>query len=60
MAGVALLYWVGGVRVIAGTLEIGVLLAFMIYAQRFFRPIQDLSEKFNILQAAMAASERIF
>ena len=52
--------WVGGVRVIAGTLEIGVLVAFMMYAQRFFRPIQDLSEKFNILQSAMAASERIF
>lgn len=60
MAGVALLYWVGGVGVIAGTIGIGVLLAFMQYAQRFFRPIQDLSEKFNILQSAMAASERIF
>jgi ATP-binding cassette, subfamily B, multidrug efflux pump len=60
MGGVALLYWVGGVRVIAGAIEIGVLLAFMQYAQRFFRPIQDLSEKFNILQSAMAASERIF
>ena len=60
MLGVALLYWIGGIRVINGTLEIGVLIAFMIYAQRFFRPIQDLSEKFNILQSAMAASERIF
>jgi ATP-binding cassette subfamily B protein len=60
MSGVALLYWVGGLRTIAGTIEIGVLLAFMQYAQRFFRPIQDLSEKFNILQTAMAASERIF
>jgi ATP-binding cassette subfamily B multidrug efflux pump len=60
MAGLALLYWVGGLRAIAGTIEIGVLLAFMLYAQRFFRPIQDLSEKFNILQTAMAASERIF
>jgi ATP-binding cassette subfamily B protein len=60
MAGVALLYWIGGVSVIAGTIGIGVLLAFMQYAQRFFRPIQDLSEKFNILQSAMAASERIF
>ena len=39
---------------------IGVLISFIQYAQRFFRPIQDLSEKFNILQAAMAASERIF
>jgi ATP-binding cassette, subfamily B, multidrug efflux pump len=60
MAGLALLYWVGGLKAIAGTIEIGVLLAFMLYAQRFFRPIQDLSEKFNILQTAMAASERIF
>ena len=60
MSGVALLYWVGGIRVIAGTFTIGVLMSFIWYAQRFFRPIQDLSEKFNILQAAMAASERIF
>jgi ATP-binding cassette, subfamily B, multidrug efflux pump len=60
MAGVALLYWIGGVRAIGGTISIGLLIAFMMYAQRFYRPIQDLSEKFNILQAAMAASERIF
>jgi ATP-binding cassette, subfamily B, multidrug efflux pump len=60
MGGIALVYWVGGVRAIAGTLGIGVLVSFIQYAQRFFRPIQDLSEKFNILQAAMAASERIF
>jgi ATP-binding cassette, subfamily B, multidrug efflux pump len=60
MGGIALLFWVGGTRVIAGTIEVGVLISFMIYAQSFFRPIQDLSEKFNILQAAMAASERIF
>ncbi|HEX5426225.1 MAG TPA: ABC transporter ATP-binding protein [Candidatus Acidoferrales bacterium] len=58
--GIALIYWAGGGRVIGGTLEIGVLISFMMYAQRFFRPIQDLSEKFNILQTAMAASERIF
>ncbi|HVB86026.1 MAG TPA: ABC transporter ATP-binding protein [Candidatus Dormibacteraeota bacterium] len=60
MGGVALLYWVGGVGVIHKTIDIGVLFAFMIYAQRFYRPIQDLSDKFNILQTAMAASERIF
>jgi ATP-binding cassette subfamily B protein len=60
MGGIALLFWIGGVRVVAGTIEVGVLIAFMQYAQRFFRPIQDLSEKFNILQTAMAASERIF
>jgi ATP-binding cassette, subfamily B, multidrug efflux pump len=58
--GIALIYWTGGLRIISGTLTIGVLIAFMMYAQRFFRPIQDLSEKFNILQSAMAASERIF
>jgi len=58
--GLALLCWLGGVRVIAGALDIGLLMAFMMYAQRFFRPIQDLSEKFNILQTAMAAAERIF
>jgi ATP-binding cassette subfamily B multidrug efflux pump len=60
MGGIALLYWVGGLRVIAGTVSIGRLMSFMIYAQKFFRPIQDLSEKFNILQTAIAASERIF
>jgi ATP-binding cassette, subfamily B, multidrug efflux pump len=56
----ALIYWSGGNRVFGGTLSLGVLAAFTMYATRFFRPIQDLSEKFNILQAAMAASERIF
>ena len=60
MGGIALVYWVGGARAIVGTREIGILVSFVQYAQRFFRPIQDLSEKFNILQAAMAASERIF
>ena len=43
-----------------GFVTLGVLVAFMQYAQRFFRPIQDLSEKYNILQSAMASSERIF
>src|ERR1017187_855056 len=43
-----------------GTVTVGVLIGFIQYAQRFFRPIQDLSEKYNILQAAMAASERVF
>jgi ATP-binding cassette, subfamily B, multidrug efflux pump len=56
----ALIIWYGGGRVAAGTLTIGGLAAFLQYAQRFFRPISDMSEKFNILQAAMAASERIF
>ena len=57
---IALIYWSGGSRVLGGTLSLGVLTAFTMYATRFFRPIQDLSEKFNILQSAMAASERIF
>jgi ATP-binding cassette, subfamily B, multidrug efflux pump len=59
-ATIALIYWSGGSRVLTGPLTIGVLIAFTMFAQRFFRPIQDLSEKFNILQSAMAASERIF
>src|SRR5882672_9612715 len=59
-ATIALIYWSGGNRILSGTLTLGVLTAFTMYAQRFFRPIQDLSEKFNILQSAMAASERIF
>ena len=57
---IALIYWSGGNRVLNGTLSLGVLTAFTMYATRFFRPIQDLIEKFNILQSAMAASERIF
>ena len=56
----ALIIWYGGLSVMAGTLTIGSLVAFLQYSQRFFRPISDLSEKFNILQAAMASSERIF
>ncbi len=59
-ATIALIFWAGGNRIFQGTLTLGVLTAFTMYAQRFFRPIQDLSEKFNILQSAMAASERIF
>ena len=50
----------GGFRIQGGALTLGVVIAFMQYGQRFFRPIQDLSEKYNILQAAMASSERIF
>lgn len=57
---IALIYWAGGNRILHNGLSLGVLVAFTMYAQRFFRPIQDLSEKFNILQSAMAASERIF
>jgi ATP-binding cassette subfamily B multidrug efflux pump len=58
--GVALIVWYGGGQVIQGTLSVGALVAFFQYSQRFYQPISDLSEKYNILQAAMAASERIF
>jgi ATP-binding cassette subfamily B protein len=58
---IALVLWRGGVSVVAGgAITIGVLTMFIQYSQRFWRPIQDLSDKFNILQAAMAACERIF
>jgi ATP-binding cassette subfamily B multidrug efflux pump len=67
---IALVVWRGGLSVLAntpgtassifGAVSLGVLIAFIQYAQRFFRPIQDLSDKFNILQAAMAAAERVF
>jgi len=58
---IALVIWRGGFSVIAhGTVTLGVLAMFIQYSQRFWRPIQDLSDKYNILQAAMAACERIF
>jgi ATP-binding cassette subfamily B protein len=70
---IALVIWRGGLAVMRATpalaahagflhpvVTLGILIAFVQYAQRFFRPIQDLSDKYNILQAAMAASERIF
>jgi ATP-binding cassette subfamily B multidrug efflux pump len=56
----ALLLWYGGLRVLDGTLTVGVLAAFIQYTRRFFQPLQDLSEKFNLLQSAMASSERVF
>ncbi len=58
--GIALIIWYGGSRVLAGFTTIGALIAFIQYAQRFYQPIRDLSDKYNILQGAMAASERIF
>ncbi len=56
----ALIIWYGGGSVLRGTLTLGALVAFLQYSQRFFRPISDMSEKFNVLQSAMASSERIF
>ncbi len=60
MLALALLLAYGGFRIRQGALTLGVLIAFFQYGLRFFRPIQDLSDKYNILQGAMAASERIF
>jgi ATP-binding cassette subfamily B protein len=56
----ALIIWYGGGSIIQGAVTVGVVAAFLQYATRFFRPIQDLSEKYNLLQGAMASSERIF
>ncbi|AEU35969.1 Xenobiotic-transporting ATPase [Granulicella mallensis MP5ACTX8] len=69
---IALVIWRGGIAVLHGqtaiqhggflhpVVTVGILIAFIQYAQRFFRPIQDLSDKYNILQSAMAAAERVF
>ncbi|HET7871046.1 MAG TPA: ABC transporter ATP-binding protein [Terriglobales bacterium] len=57
---IAAALWFGGLRVLAGGAALGTVTAFIMYAQRFFRPIQDLSEKYNILQSAMASAERVF
>ena len=56
---IALIISYGGTRIGAGTLTVGGLVAFLMYSEMFFRPIRDLTEKFNILQGALAASERI-
>jgi ATP-binding cassette subfamily B multidrug efflux pump len=58
--GIGLLIWVGGGQALAGAVSLGALIAFLQYAQRFYQPLSDLSEKYNILQGAMASSERIF
>ncbi|MCB9258138.1 MAG: ABC transporter ATP-binding protein [Ignavibacteriales bacterium] len=57
---IALIIWYGGGSIIQSAMTIGVLFAFIQYTEMFFRPIRDLSEKYNIMQTAMAASERIF
>jgi len=58
--GVGLIIWYGGAQVLAGAVSLGALVAFLQYAQRFYQPLADLSEKYNILQSAMASSERVF
>ncbi|MFB3902283.1 MAG: ABC transporter ATP-binding protein [Acidobacteriota bacterium] len=57
---IGLILWYGGIQVVEGTLTLGAVVAFVQYSERFYKPISDLSEKFNILQSAMASSERIF
>ena len=54
------LLWYGGLRVLDQTLTVGILAAFIQLTRRFFQPLQDLAEKYNLLQSAMASSERIF
>lgn len=58
--GLALIIWYGGGQMISGVLEFGVLYAFIDYVNRFFKPIQDMAEKFTVLQQSMVSSERIF
>ncbi len=55
-----IILWYGGGEVIQGVIQLGVLVAFIQYVQRFFQPIRDLSEKYNLLQAALVSSEKIF
>jgi len=58
--GIGLVIWYGGGRLVQGEVLLGVLVAFLMYLQKFFEPIRDMAEKFNIIQTAMASSERIF
>src|SRR6185436_4027460 len=57
---IAAIVWAGGARILGGALTFGTLVAFLEYAGRFFRPVQELSQRYTIMQAAMASSERIF
>jgi ATP-binding cassette subfamily B protein len=56
----ALILWYGGSGILAGTVTFGVVVAFIQYSDRFYQPVRDLSEKYNVFQAAMVSSERIF
>ena len=55
-----LIIWYGGGRALEGAITVGVLISFLQYTEMFFRPIRDLSDKYNIMQTAMASSERVF
>ena len=58
--GIGLVIWYGGGRFVQDDIQLGILVAFIQYLQKFFEPIRDLAEKFNVIQTAMASSERIF
>jgi ATP-binding cassette, subfamily B, multidrug efflux pump len=58
--GIALIIWYGGYRVMHGALSLGALVAFIQYSQALFQPIRDLSDKYNVLQAAVVSSHRLF
>jgi ATP-binding cassette, subfamily B, multidrug efflux pump len=58
--GIALIIWYGGYRVMQSALTLGALVAFIQYSQALFQPIRDISDKYNVLQAAVVASHRIF
>ncbi len=60
MCATIVVFWFGGNQVIAGTMTIGLVFSFYLYVNRFFGPIQELAEQFNVLQSAFASSERIF
>jgi ATP-binding cassette, subfamily B, multidrug efflux pump len=57
---IALILWYGGGGILAGTVTFGVVVAFIQYAERFYQPVRDLSEKYNMIMSAMVSSERIF
>jgi ATP-binding cassette, subfamily B, multidrug efflux pump len=57
---IALILWYGGIGILEGAITFGVVVAFIQYAERFYQPVRDLSEKYNMIMSAMVASERIF
>lgn len=57
---IMIIIWFGGVAVVQGTVTLGIMVAFLTYVQRFFQPLQSMSSRFNQMQSAMAASERVF
>ena len=59
-AAIVVIIWFGGVAVVQGTISLGIVVAFLTYVQRFFQPLQSISARFNQMQSAMAASERVF